>query len=189
MSPVGHSIIGLSVAAIALPQAKSKSFSSRLSILCIFVALANLPDWPVPHWGHDRYDISHSVFVNLALVTTAIVCWRVFDGMRTRFAMGAVCLGASACLSHLLLDTFYQTGKGLAMFWPFSDAKLHIPIHGFHRVHLYEPIWSEDNLSVFWNETQAFSPVLVTALIMCWWLERRTQNAKDQMDSIESIRD
>jgi hypothetical protein len=39
--------------------------------------------------------------------------------------------GASAWLSHLLLDSFYNHGKGISIFWPFSKARLALPIPWF----------------------------------------------------------
>ena len=50
---MGHSLVGLSLATLAtLPRRSSKR--QWFGGVCIFVALANLPDWPIPNWGHDR---------------------------------------------------------------------------------------------------------------------------------------
>jgi membrane-bound metal-dependent hydrolase YbcI (DUF457 family) len=38
---------------------------------------------------------------------------------------------ASALLSHYLLDSFYNHGRGIALFWPISDGRLALPIPWF----------------------------------------------------------
>ena len=61
-------MMGLTIGVAAVPR----DFNRRQTvvILAAFVALANAPDWPLPGWGHDRYDVSHSIFVTLAAVPT-----------------------------------------------------------------------------------------------------------------------
>ena len=68
MTPVGHSLAGLTVGCAVLPRDLSPSV--RAANLAAFVVLANAPDLPFPGWGHARYDISHSVFVTTAAILT-----------------------------------------------------------------------------------------------------------------------
>ena len=109
--------MGLSFAAFAVPMNARATISSwpSVGIACAFVALANLPDWPLPNWGHDRYDISHSVFVNIGLIGLVVVLTQVFAN-QTRLSQNRfLTLAAMAWLSHLLLDTFYNHGEGLGL--------------------------------------------------------------------------
>ena len=47
------------------------SRGKQAGLLVLFLGLAVVPDWPLPGWGHDRYAVSHSVFVNLGLILLA----------------------------------------------------------------------------------------------------------------------
>lgn len=162
MSPVGHSIVGLTLAVIALPYGASRRVLILVPI--VFVALANLPDWPIPNWGHDRYRISHSLFINLLLIGLSVFAiWLIKRRFQLPIAR-ITAFGAIAWLSHLLLDTFYAHGRGLAMFWPFSEARLSLPVPWFQVLNVQAPIWSERNLLVFGYEALVYTPILLVAL-------------------------
>jgi len=145
MTPIGHSLMGLSFAAFAVPVSGKASILNWRSfgIACAFVALANLPDWPLPNWGHDRYDISHSVFVNLGLIGLAIMLAKV---------------------------TFYNHGQGIGLFWPVSKQKLSLALPWFENWDLSQPVTAPDNLSVFGIEFLAYFPVLLVALFVSFKL-------------------
>ncbi len=166
MTPVGHSLMGVTIAVVCLPSKLSKT-ASFLG-LTNFVVLANLPDAPLPGWGHDRYGISHSVFVNVALIAGLVLVlrrawprlWRVFAG------------GAVAWLSHLLLDTLYNHGRGLAMFWPMSQARLVLPVPWFSILHDFPPSLNSHNLRVFGVEILVYGALLGVALVWRYWSRR-----------------
>ena len=71
-----------------------------------------------------------------------------------------------AWLSHLPLDSMYAHGQGIAIFWPFSDAHLAMPVSWFETLNL--PARSEHNLRVFRIELLVFG----TALLSCAGLRR-----------------
>lgn len=162
MSPVGHSIVGLAFAAVALPRRVNRKWLIGLPIA--FVALASLPDWPIPSWGHDRYDISHSIFVNISLIGLVVLLWCMVPMFRSLIHARCLCLGAAAWLSHLLLDSFYNHSRGVAICWPFSDARLNFPIPWFNTLDLSQSIASPHNLSVYIIEFMAYLPVLIMAV-------------------------
>jgi len=60
--------------------AMARAFTARqkLATIGVFLFLANVPDLPFPGWGHDRYDISVTVFFTTAVlagvVAAAFLC-------------------------------------------------------------------------------------------------------------------
>lgn len=127
MTPIGHSLFGTSIGVLCMPELET--VRARAVFLTGFALLANVPDFAVPGWGHDRYHISHGLFVNSALIAAAAVVLTFWASGRKRFGgTGVILGGAAAWLSHLLLDSFYSHGKGIAIFWPFSRARLALPI-------------------------------------------------------------
>ena len=94
--------MGLSLAAFAVPVNGRASILNWRSfgIACAFVALANLPDWPLPNWGHDRHDISHSIFVNVGLIGLGMLFFRLFNfsSVLVGFVVGAMLIVGYGCL-------------------------------------------------------------------------------------------
>ncbi|MEQ8837161.1 MAG: hypothetical protein RID07_10200, partial [Lacipirellulaceae bacterium] len=73
--------------------------------------------------------------------------------------------GVIAWGSHLLLDMFYNHGKGLAMFWPYSDARLALTIPWFSHLDLSD-LWSWHNIRVALVESLFYGSVLTLALFI-----------------------
>ena len=172
MSPVGHSLVGLSLAAIAMPPSRGRFWKTGL--LVSFVALANLPDWPIANWGHDRYDISHSIFVNISLIGLTTLVWLITPRLKSSLPLPCFLLALSAWLSHLLLDSFYNHGLGIAIYWPFSDGRLNFAMPWFNTLDLSQSITSQHNLYVYFIEFIAYGPVLILALVVGKILNRET---------------
>ena len=131
MTSVGHCLTGLSFAAWVVPRSWERK--EKAVAFAAFILVANAPDLPLPFWGHYSYRVSHSLFVNLALLAVAVGllmssrAWRS-EAVRRWVVAG----GAAAWLSHLLLDSFYSHGHGIRIFWPVSDAALNLAIPWFH---------------------------------------------------------
>lgn len=154
MAPVGHSLVGLSIGVALCPDA----FRGRPLVAgTAFVALSLLPDWPVPGWGHDEYLVSHSLWVNAALVAV------VAAAAQRRLGVRATVAGGAAWLSHLLLDSFYNHGQGVIVGWPVNRWKLNLPIPWLHTLDLAQPLWSAHNLGEFALEAITFGPLLLVA--------------------------
>ena len=176
MTGFGHSFTGLSIGVLDMPAAWTRH--RKVGLLALHVGLANLPDLPLPGWGHHSYQISHSLFVNLALalaVVAGLARWR-----RAREALGGwhVVAGcAAAWLSHLLLDAFYNHGHGVRIFWPLSSTgSLRLPLPWFSVL----PGWRADPvvLRIFGVELLCYGalPLLcITARLL--WLRRRRGRA------------
>lgn len=128
MTQVGHTIVGTAIGTLCLPN--FANFIKKFWFIFLFVFLANLPDLPIPYWGHDRYEISHSLFVNLLLIRIFILISQVIAkySHTQKVSWKLVLFGSLAILSHLLLDSFYNHALGVMIFWPFSQASLVLPI-------------------------------------------------------------
>ena len=102
MTPIGHTRTGVTIGCIVLPS----GFSARAKrlTLAVFGLLANLPDLPLPRWGHDRYEISHSVFVTAVGVVVLGLLAVVTTKGRGILSPALVAGGSLAWYSHLLLD-------------------------------------------------------------------------------------
>ena len=131
--------------------------------LAVFALLANVPDFRLPGWGHDRYDISHSVFVT----AVGVVVLGMFAGVATRgrgiLSPALLVGGGLAWYSHLLLDSFYSHGKGIAAFWPFSSARLALPIPCFESMGV-DPLFRLHNLRVVAIEAVVYGTILGVTL-------------------------
>ena len=66
MTSVGHCLTGLSFASLIVPRSWERR--EKAVAFAAFAFVANAPDLPLPLWGHYNYRVSHSLFVNLALV-------------------------------------------------------------------------------------------------------------------------
>ena len=93
-----------------------------------------------------------------------------------------VALGTLAWLSHLLLDSFYNHGSGIPIFWPVSDASLSLPIPRFSTLDLKQAIFSNHNLSVFGIEFLAYSPLVVAAYFVSRMLGKRNGDPLSHSD-------
>lgn len=134
MTSIGHSLTGLALGFTCLPSGVSRQY--KVAHLVFFALLANVPDLPLPGWGHDRYDISHSIFSNAALIILCLVVGALTPRARSFIAGWSVALlGTAAWLSHLLLDSFYNHGRGIAVLWPLSDGRLVLTLPWFSTLH------------------------------------------------------
>jgi membrane-bound metal-dependent hydrolase YbcI (DUF457 family) len=140
----------------------------RLIILVAVIAAANLPDWPIPGWGHDHLFVSHSIFVNGA----AFMCLAAgFHLQRTwvRLAYRRLGIGlAAAWLSHFILDSLYVDSR-LAMFWPLSEKAVSLPVPWLKTLPHVPPPFDQQVIRILLFETLTFLPLLVLAVFICRW--------------------
>jgi membrane-bound metal-dependent hydrolase YbcI (DUF457 family) len=163
MTQVGHTLTGITVGVLCLP--KSHSPRGRAAHLILFGLVASIPDFGLPAWGHERYDISHSLFVNSFIILLLALCLALWDKPRHRIGGWGVVLGGSlAWLSHLLLDSFYNHGHGVAIFWPFSDAHLALPIPWFSVVYKSPPPLTLETARIYAIELACYGILLLIAV-------------------------
>jgi hypothetical protein len=167
MTTLGHGITGATIGVLVVPSAWRPW--AKAALVVSYAVLANMPDLHVSNWGHHRYDISHSVFVNSAIVVALAV--PVFVALRIRRIKEArwIVLGAAAAwLSHLLLDTFYNHHLGLAMFWPFSDARVSLTIPWFESLSGPLQHFGRRTARVLLIELASYGPLFAAALAWRW---------------------
>jgi hypothetical protein len=173
MTLVGHMLTGTAIGIVSMPDYPRTR--QKTIYLAIFALLATVPDWPFRNWGHVKYYISHSIFLNLLLIS---ICWTILyiiPRMANKYSMipkiwllsWQVMLGGSiAWLSHLMLDTFYNHKKGLAMFWPLSSVRLALPVPWLAVVN--RPLWpvTAGNLRIILLDFLTFFPLVIFAIII-----------------------
>jgi membrane-bound metal-dependent hydrolase YbcI (DUF457 family) len=175
--------MGAAIGVLAVPSVLRPRV--KVSVVFAFVVLANLPDLQLPHWGHDRYDISHSIFVNTALILLlALPLLLAYRTRSFRACLPVTFCAALAWLSHLLLDTFYNHGNGLGMFWPFSTAHFALPIPWFETLRKPLPHIDSHTAQVLLIELLSYCPLLCMALVarLVFAKNRKSGKTSDQPD-------
>jgi len=162
VTSVGHTLTGIAVGALAVPRSETRAY--KWVVFNLFGLLANLPDLPLPGWGHSAYHVSHSLFVNLGVIALLALVLAAWPAARERLGWRVAAALAAVWLSHLLLDSFYNHGRGIAILWPLSDAHLALPIPWFATVELH-PWNTAHNLRVFAIELSFYGALLVPAVI------------------------
>jgi membrane-bound metal-dependent hydrolase YbcI (DUF457 family) len=163
MTSVGHTLTGIAIGVLCMPSRHSSRGKTAHLLMCGL--LANVPDFALPVWGHQRYDISHSLFVNAFIILLLSLFLARWDKLRCQIGGWSVIFGASlAWLSHLLLDSFYNHGRGVGIFWPISDAHLTLPIRWFSVIYTPPPPLTLETLRIFAIELVFYGIVLLLAI-------------------------
>ena len=164
MTTIGHSVTGLSIAVLVLPTGRSLLW--YLLVGHFFVFFANVPDFPLPNWGHASYQVSHSIFVT-GLLASLMALLLLNPAFNRQVGAKIVFWWAVTWLGHMVLDSMYNHGNGIGIFWPFSDTHLVLPLPWFET--LTWPPFTEHNRSVFLIEIAFFGSILA----LCLWLRHR----------------
>ena len=165
MTQLGHALTGISLGILGLkPNLRRRAIIGRLAV---FALLANIPDIEVRGWGHYRYNVSHSVVVTSALIILAIIAFKVVERLLNRkLDWWLITFGSLAWLSHLLLDTFYNHGRGIGLFWPISDAHVALPMPWFEVIQVIPPPITAQLLREFAVETIFYGAFVLLAIII-----------------------
>lgn len=168
MTPIGHSLVGLTCAVLSAPAGLPRR--GRVALGLGFVLLASLPDLPLPGWGHDRYRVSHSVVVNGLLMAGLLALLAVWRQGRRRLGGWRVLAGGTlAWSSHFVLDALYRHGRGVALFWPLGGGRLALPLPWFDTVAGVPPPLDAHTLRVAAVELLCYAPLLLLALAWRRW--------------------
>jgi len=164
MTFIGHTLTGLTVGAAVLPGGMSRR--RTIVSMAIFALLADVPDFPLPGWGHYDYRFSHSIFVNVALMVIVLAGLGLLRKWKdVRIPRRLIGAGAMAWCSHLLLDSMYNHGLGIAIFWPVSRESLVLPVPWFSVLESSPPPLNAHTLRVLAVELAFFVPLLAAVLV------------------------
>ena len=161
MTTVGHTLIGLTVATLVLPR--SLPNRKRVVFALWAILFASLPDLPLPGWGHNNYMVSHSLFVTSGL-SLLLMLATTMPSLPWRLNVTVVLSWVVAWHSHPVMDSMYSHGRGIAIFWPVSDAHLVLTVPWLDTLHL--PARSAHNLRVFAIEALCFGTVLLLSVVL-----------------------
>jgi len=167
VTTVGHSLAGLSIAVLTLP--KGRSLMWYLLVGQFFIFFANVPDFPLPGWGHASYEISHSVFLT-GLLASMVALLLLHPKFNEQVGAKVVLFWSITWLTHMVLDALYNHGQGIGIFWPVSDAHLVLPVPWFET--LTWPPFTEHNRRVFLIELAVFGALLGC----CVWIRSRSKS-------------
>ncbi len=184
MTYVGHTLTGAAIGVATCPR----SFSSGKRTIWIGVCAVggSIPDIPLPGWGHDRYDISHSAFVLLAVAIVSSFASYVIQKKSQEHASfipdhssppnpwWRLLLVIPVCwASHLLLDSFYMHGHGIMIGWPFVDFRLCLPIPCFDWLDSNNRLGAH-SMRVYGIELLCYGPLVLVAVIIRYVMARRS---------------
>lgn len=144
------------------------TIQKKISHAFVFILIANIPDIPLPRWGHDFYRFSHSLLVNLLLFLFGMILFhKLLQKIYSPIRIGSISFFIGlAWFSHLLLDSFYNHRLGVIIGWPFSETSLNLPIPWLSvQQNSFFPITIE-NLRIWGIELITFSPLVILAIIV-----------------------
>jgi hypothetical protein len=157
-------LTGAAIGVSVIP--KRGSSIHKIVHLFVFILLANLPDLPMIGWGHEKYFYSHSLFVNGLFIALGFLFLTLSNKTFRQIGGWPVLIaGAGAWLSHLLLDSFYNQGLGVMIFWPFSSGRLILPIPWLAALPSSPPPITAAMIPIFVLEFLTFSPFLLFAIL------------------------
>ncbi len=172
--------MGVAAGILFMPRRFSRA-RHRAFFIAGCAALALAPDWPLPGWGHSshgHYRISHSYFVNLALMAPAAAALALWPGLRQKTGgWPAAAGGALAWLSHPFLDSLYAHGMGLRVLWPFYHSRLALPVPWFGNIEAIPPPLNWHTAQVCAVELLFYLPLAGLALGYRLWRGRRRGKA------------
>lgn len=138
-----------------------------------FSALSLAPDldviafrFGIPYsapWGHRG--AAHSICIALLLASVTAFATRLqpdFNQTQIRLRLWLLC--AAVAVSHGLLDALTDGGLGIALLWPFSNARYFAPWTPIPVAPIGSQMLSRSGLHVVLTEAVQFSPMLVWAV-------------------------
>ena len=170
MTSLGHTLVGVSIAMLCTPA--KYDMRRRMMVISAVILIASLPDWPIPGWGHQHLDISHSIIVNMALLLCLLVAagWRTGKMLQQnrKLVVGIII----AWMSHFLLDTLYGDSS-LHMLWPVSEVGVSLPVPWLKTMPHVPPPFDQSIMTIFLFETMTFLPLVLVASVLC--LRKKSQ--------------
>lgn len=168
MASIGHVAVGMVTGRL---HARGSARSVAAS-MAVFAALSVAPDLDaisfvlrIPYaapWGHRG--ASHSLAMALLAGLLASVVAHVCAWPRLKTAV----LVALTVASHGLLDALTNGGLGVALLWPWSDARFFAPVHPIPVAPIGRDFFTARGWAVAAQELVLFSPLFAWALLAGW---------------------
>ncbi|MBX7080218.1 MAG: metal-dependent hydrolase [Nannocystaceae bacterium] len=165
MASLGHILVGLAAARVAEPAAPLRA---RLYTAIGLATLSLLPDLDVIAFrlgipyeaplGHRG--ASHSLVAAVVIGIVVAAMWR--PPGRSRLRTTLLCTAVVA--SHGLLDMCTDGGEGVALLWPFSDARMFFGWQPLPVAPIGRGMLSARGLHVLTTELLWFAPLLLFGL-------------------------
>ena len=176
MTAIGHGLTGVSLALLCMPS--RWRWPGKVALLAVFALLAWAPDVPTKLWGYGVYRIFHSIFVSTVILALPTAMFLIWPGLRKKIG-GSVVLafGWAAWLSHHLLDSFYNHKLGVAIYWPFSDARLNLALPWFRTLGGPSRI-SERTVRVALIELMFYGTLVLLCTLGRWLVLSRRERAQ-----------
>jgi len=172
--------MGMSFGVLCMPRRWSTR--AKAGLLVVFAMLGNAPDVANKLTPYGWYNIVHSVFLNVGaiLLLAAMLCVWWWQKGKPRGVWPIFWCGGGAWLSHLLLDTFYNHGKGIQIFWPASDAALALPIPWFKTWQQPLDVYLIPNILTSLRELWVYGVLLLLCVLARHLWFRRSKTEMDQ---------
>jgi inner membrane protein len=160
---IGHLAVGLAAARVTAPP--SGLGRGRWTVLLVAVSFApdldvlgfplGVPyDAPFGHRG-ALHSLAFAAVTGCVLALAARA-----SGLSP---LRILCSTSLVMASHGILDAFTDGGRGVALLWPFSDARYFAPWRPIRVSPIGPAVFSRRGLHVMLYEALLFSPVLVVA--------------------------
>jgi inner membrane protein len=171
MPSIGHLAVGLAAARVH-PSPKLIRQAIWAALLVAFSFLPDVDviafDLRIPYgapFGHRG--ALHSLTLAMLLAAVVAVPARLGGASAWRFGL----VVAAVLVSHDLLDTLTDGGRGIALFWPFSSRRVFAPWRPIPVAPIGLNVLSVRGLRVMLREALLFLPLFVVAV---WPQRRRT---------------
>ena len=176
MAGVGHLAVGLAAARVTTPPAglgrwrwtillAAVSFAPDLDVLGF--ALGVPYDAPFGHRG-ALHSLAFAALTGCVVALAARVSG--LPGLRI------LCSTSVVMASHGILDAFTDGGRGVALLWPFTDARYFAPWRPIPVSPIGPAVFSGRGLHVIFYEALLFSPLLVVA----FWPRAAVRSTRSQ---------
>ncbi len=165
MASLGHVAIGL---AVGRAQGKSRDSRSSWILMAFYSLLAVLPDIDVlafrlgvPYeapFGH------RGAFHSITFAACVGAAVGIVSALRRKPWLSYASLAGIVVASHGFLDAMTDGGRGIALFWPFTDQRYFLPWTPIPVAPIGRSMVSGHGLSIALTELWMFSPLLLYAL-------------------------
>jgi membrane-bound metal-dependent hydrolase YbcI (DUF457 family) len=159
-TPVGHYLVGLSIAALAARSPAERRRAPWWALIACAPDLDALPGLAVGDLSRFHHGASHS----LVAAGVAAAAVTAFAAYRRRATVGVPVLAFALYVSHSVLDGFtsdFAAPVGVPLLWPFSPATFQAPWPLLPNVqHTQAPVVSMHNALLMVREGLIFTPLV-----------------------------